>query len=104
MRTVIYLNRSNDLFHLMLMKANEDSEQTRRLDSRFARSFEQARKAVDYWRTEYGVSVSKSAEAQAEAPYRACVQASTYSTKPGNWRPTCRLTGKQRSLMPPVRE
>lgn len=54
MRTVIFLNRWNDLFHLMLMEVN--GENNRRLDSRFTPSREQARKAVDYWRTEYEVA------------------------------------------------
>jgi len=54
MRTVIYLNRWNDLFHLMLLKV--DGEQSRRLDSRYTRSLAQARKAVAYWQTEYQVA------------------------------------------------
>ena len=54
MRTVIFLNRWNGVFHLMLLKI--DGEQSRRLDSRFARSLEQARKAVSYWKTEFRVA------------------------------------------------
>src|SRR4051812_34981220 len=54
MRTVIFLNRWNDPFHLLLMKA--DGEHSYRLDSRYTRSLEQARKAVAYWRTEYQVA------------------------------------------------
>jgi hypothetical protein len=54
MRTVIFLNRWNNLLHLMLTKV--DGEQSRRLDSRYARSLEQARMAVDYWRVEFNVA------------------------------------------------
>jgi hypothetical protein len=54
MKTVIFLNRWNNLFHLILAKVED--EQSRRLDSRYARSLEQARKAVDYWRTEFEVA------------------------------------------------
>jgi hypothetical protein len=54
MRTVIYLNRWNDLYHLMLMKV--EGEQSRRIDSRFSHSLEQARKALAYWQTEYEVA------------------------------------------------
>jgi hypothetical protein len=54
MQTVIFLNRWNNLFHLMLTKV--DGENSRRLDSRYARSLEQARKAVAYWKTEYEVA------------------------------------------------
>ena len=53
MKTVIYLNRWNDIFHLMLTKVA--GEQSRRLDNRYALSLEETRKAVDYWRTEYEV-------------------------------------------------
>jgi hypothetical protein len=53
-KTVIYLNRWNNLFHLMLMSV--DGEESRRLDSRYDRSLEQVRKAVDYWRIEYEVA------------------------------------------------
>lgn len=52
-KTVIFLNRWNDLYHLMLMRV--EGETSRRLDSRYARSLEQARKAVEYWRTEFKV-------------------------------------------------
>ena len=44
MKTVIYLNKWNRLYHLML--AVVDGEESRRLDSRYARSLDQARKAV----------------------------------------------------------
>jgi hypothetical protein len=54
MRTLIFPNRWNDLFHLLLMKV--DGEQSHRLDSRFTSSIEQARKAVAYWRSEYQVA------------------------------------------------
>jgi hypothetical protein len=54
MKTVIFLNRWNTLFHLILAKVED--EQSRRLDSRYARSLEQARKAVNYWRIEYEVA------------------------------------------------
>ncbi len=36
MRTVLFLNKCNDLFHLMLTKV--DDEQSRRLESRFCRT------------------------------------------------------------------
>lgn len=55
MKTVVFLNRWNDMFHLLLMKV--EGEQSRRLDSRFSHSLEQARKAVAYWTTEYEVAV-----------------------------------------------
>jgi hypothetical protein len=53
MKSVIFLNRWNDRFHLMLLK--EVGEESHRLDSRYARSLEQAHKAIDYWRTEFEV-------------------------------------------------
>jgi hypothetical protein len=53
-KTMIFLNKWNDLFHLML--ASLDGEISRRLDSRYATSLEQARKAVDYWRVEFNVA------------------------------------------------
>jgi hypothetical protein len=53
-KTVIFLNRWNELFHLML--ASVDGENSRRLDSRYARSLEQARKGVAYWQTEFNVA------------------------------------------------
>ena len=54
MKTVIFLNKWNDLYHLML--ASVDGEDSRRLDSRYATSQEQARKAVAYWQTEFKVA------------------------------------------------
>ncbi len=51
MRTVLFLNRWNDFFHLMLSKV--DGEQSRRLESRFCRTLAQARKMMSYWRAEY---------------------------------------------------
>jgi hypothetical protein len=54
MRTAIFLNRWNDRFHLILTKT--DGEESHRLDSRYAQSLEQARRAVDYWRTEFDVA------------------------------------------------
>lgn len=54
MKTVIFLNRWNNRFHLMLVKV--DGEESHRLDSRYARSLEQARKAVNYWQIEYEVA------------------------------------------------
>jgi hypothetical protein len=54
MRTAIFLNRWNDLFHLMLMRV--EGERGRRLDSRFYRSLDLARKMVEYWRAEYEVA------------------------------------------------
>jgi hypothetical protein len=56
MKTVIFLNRWNNLFHLMLACVGVDGENTRRLDSRYATSLEQARKAVAYWQTEFNVA------------------------------------------------
>jgi hypothetical protein len=56
MKTVIFLNRWNNLYHLMLATAGEDGENSRRLDSRYATSLEQARKAVAYWQTEFNVA------------------------------------------------
>ncbi len=53
-KTVIFLNKWNGLFHLML--ARVDGDDSRRLDSRYARSLEQARKAVTYWQTEFNVA------------------------------------------------
>lgn len=54
MKTLIFLNRWNDLYHLILMKV--EGERSYRLDSRYSRSLEQARKAVTYWQTEYEVA------------------------------------------------
>lgn len=54
MRTVLFLNRWNDLFQLMLTKV--DGEQSRRLESRFCHTLEQARKLMAYWRAEYDVA------------------------------------------------
>jgi len=51
MKTAIYLNHWNGLYHLMLLKV--EGEQSHRLDSRFTRSLEQARKAIAYWQSEY---------------------------------------------------
>jgi hypothetical protein len=53
MRTVLFLNRWNYLFHLMLTKV--DGEQSRRLEGRFCRSLGQTRKVMTYWRAEYDV-------------------------------------------------
>lgn len=53
-KTVIFLNRWNSLYHLML--SSVDGEENRRLDSRYATSLEQARKAVAYWQTEFNVA------------------------------------------------
>jgi hypothetical protein len=44
MRTVLLLNRWNDLFHLILTKV--DGEQSRRLESRYCRTLEQAPKVM----------------------------------------------------------
>jgi len=38
------------------MLASVDGENSRRLDSRYARSLEQARMAVAYWTTEFNVA------------------------------------------------
>ena len=54
MKAVIFLNRWNSMFHLML--ACVDDENSRRLDSRYATSLEHARKAVAYWQTEFHVA------------------------------------------------
>ena len=54
MKTVIFLNRWNTLYHLML--SSVDGETSRRLDSRYATSLEQARRAVAYWQTEFHVA------------------------------------------------
>lgn len=56
MRHAIYLNRWNNLFHLMLASVSDDGEYSRRLDSRYARTLEQARKAVAYWQTEFHIA------------------------------------------------
>lgn len=53
-RTMIFLNRWNNLFHLML--ASVDGDESRRLDSRYATSLEQTHKAVAYWQTEFHVA------------------------------------------------
>jgi hypothetical protein len=53
-KTMIFLNRWNTLYHLMLTQA--DGDESRRLDSRYATSLEQARKAVAYWQTEFHVA------------------------------------------------
>jgi hypothetical protein len=53
-RTAIFLNRWTNIFHLILVQL--DGEQCIRMDSRYARSLEQARKAVEYWRTEFNVA------------------------------------------------
>jgi hypothetical protein len=54
MRTVLFLNRWNDLFHLMLTKI--DGEQSRGHWWRVWRTRGTALKAVDYWRTEFNVA------------------------------------------------
>lgn len=54
-KTVILLNRWNNLFHLML--ASVDGEDSRRLDSRYATSLEQVCKAVAYWMTEFNIPI-----------------------------------------------
>jgi hypothetical protein len=51
---VVFLNRWNDLFPMLLIRV--DGEKSRGLNSRYARSLEQARKAVASWRTEYQVA------------------------------------------------
>lgn len=43
MATMIFLNKWNNLYHLMLTSVSDDGENSRRLDSRYARSLEQAR-------------------------------------------------------------
>jgi hypothetical protein len=53
-KTVIFLNRWNNLYHLMLSKV--DGENSPRLDSRYTTSLEQARKAVAYGQTEFNVT------------------------------------------------
>ena len=53
MKTVIFLNGWNSLFHLMI--ASVDGENSR-LDSRSARSLEQALQAVAYWQTAFNVA------------------------------------------------
>jgi hypothetical protein len=40
METVIFLNRWNNLYHLMLATVDMDGENSRRLDSRYATSLE----------------------------------------------------------------
>lgn len=54
LKAAIFLNRWNSLFHLMLTQVEGDD--SRRLDSRYATTLEQARKAVDYWRVEFNVA------------------------------------------------
>ncbi|MBX9626937.1 MAG: hypothetical protein K2X82_24260 [Gemmataceae bacterium] len=51
---MIFLNRWNTLYHLML--ADVDGEESRRIDSRYTTSLDQAHKAVAYWRTEFQVA------------------------------------------------
>ena len=51
---VIFPNRRNNLFHLM--HATVYGENCRRLDSRYATSLEQPRKAVADWQTEFNVA------------------------------------------------
>jgi hypothetical protein len=53
-KTMIFLNRWNTLYHLMLTQVEGD--ESRRLDSRYATSLEQARKALAYWQTEFNVA------------------------------------------------
>ena len=53
-KTVIFLNRWNNFFRLML--SSLDGENSRRLDSRDAMSLEQARKAVADRMTEFHVA------------------------------------------------
>jgi hypothetical protein len=55
MKTVIFLNKWSEPYHLMLASVSDDGENSRRLDSRYATSLEQARKAVAYWMTEFNV-------------------------------------------------
>jgi hypothetical protein len=57
MKTVIFLNKWSNLYHLMLANMSEDGENSRRLDSRYATSLEQARKAVAFWMTEFNIPV-----------------------------------------------
>ena len=53
-KTMIFLNRWNTLYHLMLTQVEGD--ESRRLDSRYATSLEQARKALAYWQNEFNVA------------------------------------------------
>ncbi len=55
MKSMIFLNKWSSLYHLMLATVNEDGENSRRLDSRYATSLEQARKAVAYWMAEFSI-------------------------------------------------
>lgn len=59
MKTVIFLNKWSNLYHLMLASVGDDGENSRRLDSRYATSLEQARKAVAYWITEFNVTAER---------------------------------------------
>jgi hypothetical protein len=50
---IAYLNRWSDLFHLML--ADVDGDVHRRVESRFCRSLDDARRLLAHWQVEHGV-------------------------------------------------
>lgn len=54
MKTVIYLNRWNSMFHVMLGGIEGDTH--RRLRSRFCWSLEEARRVVAHWQAEHEVA------------------------------------------------
>jgi hypothetical protein len=56
MRPVIYLNRWNDMIHLMRAVVVNDTTH-RRLESRFCLSLEDARTQAEQWVEEYHVAV-----------------------------------------------
>ena len=52
-RCVIYLNRWNSMFHVMLGQIEDDFH--RRVRSRFCPSLDEARRVVAHWRAEHAV-------------------------------------------------
>ncbi len=54
MKTVAYLNRWADLYHLMLAVADGDTH--RRIDSRFCTSLDDARRLLARWRADCAIA------------------------------------------------
>ena len=55
MKTVAYLNRWNELFHLMLAVVDANDGQ-RRIRSQFFRSLANARRVLNQWQMEYAIA------------------------------------------------
>jgi hypothetical protein len=52
-KSVIYLNRWNTMFHLLLGRIEEDTH--RRVQSQYCSSVEEARRVIAHWQAEHGV-------------------------------------------------